>query len=34
MLVELGAYLNFFEDADHLRFAESEFLSVETPLAW
>jgi len=30
-LADLGAHLDFLEDADYLRFAESGFLHVETP---
>ena len=33
-LADLGAHLDFLEDADYLRFAESGFLHVETPLGW
>ena len=31
-LADLGTHLDFLEDADYLRFAESGFLHVETPL--
>ena len=30
-LTDLGTHLDFLEDADYLRFAESGFLHVETP---